>query len=176
MTLKAQMKRNDSTGFGDVSVALPVGTDLWLGDFDGQDIAIEPNLLSTAAQPRKEPGASGRVPAINSDRAYRRRFKAAFGIALDASDDILGTLKGSPPRRWPNKQAAPSRSIGPARCLARANQLTILMRHTSIGPFCNRRRSSDSRDAMSNDRRFRTRVLFATALHLQTRIRWTARC
>lgn len=36
---------NDSTGFGDVSVALPVGTDLWLGDFDGQDIAIEPNPL-----------------------------------------------------------------------------------------------------------------------------------
>ena len=55
MTLKAQMNRNDSTGFGDVSVALPVGTDLWLGDFDGQDIAIEPNQLSTAAQPRKEP-------------------------------------------------------------------------------------------------------------------------
>ena len=34
----------NASGFGDVSVALQVGSDLWLGSFDGTSIAIEANV------------------------------------------------------------------------------------------------------------------------------------
>lgn len=49
MTLKAEARQHDSSGFGDVSVALPIGRTLWLGSFDGRSIAIEPNDLLTAS-------------------------------------------------------------------------------------------------------------------------------
>jgi len=41
MTLKSELSRDDRPGFGDVSVALPVGGALWLGAFDGDDIDVE---------------------------------------------------------------------------------------------------------------------------------------
>lgn len=48
MTLKREVNRDDRTGFGDVSVALPVGPTLWLGAFDGHEIAMEQGeLLAT---------------------------------------------------------------------------------------------------------------------------------
>lgn len=48
MRLKAEMRRDDHTGFGDISVALPLARALWLGDFDGHDIAIVEDTLSAA--------------------------------------------------------------------------------------------------------------------------------
>ncbi|MGH8397688.1 MAG: SMP-30/gluconolactonase/LRE family protein [Gammaproteobacteria bacterium] len=47
MTLKAELRQQDHSGFGDVSVALPIGRTLWLGDFDGHSILIEPDKLLT---------------------------------------------------------------------------------------------------------------------------------
>ncbi|MGH8307915.1 MAG: VOC family protein [Gammaproteobacteria bacterium] len=49
MTLKAELRQHDHSGFGDVSVALPIGRTLWLGDFDGHSILIEPDKLLTAS-------------------------------------------------------------------------------------------------------------------------------
>jgi SMP-30/Gluconolactonase/LRE-like region len=48
MKLKAEIQRDDLPGFGDVSVALPLDGSLWLGDFDGHELAIVADTLSGA--------------------------------------------------------------------------------------------------------------------------------
>ncbi len=50
MTLRAEARQDDRSGFGDVSVALSIGQALWLGSFDGRSIAIEPNDLLMASR------------------------------------------------------------------------------------------------------------------------------
>jgi len=49
MSRRYEIRVDDTSGFGDVSVALTVGRDLWLGSFGGDTVAIVPNAKRKAS-------------------------------------------------------------------------------------------------------------------------------